>query len=120
MGSTPTSVAMPTWSAQTLAATALIAYYVFYGLRGALGDDAAVPDAVKPVKLTYVQGLGYHMLMDACFMIGIVVNDIAHVMMPAFVAAIVDDLPGAAPAAAFTIVFACLAPGAPARKPMTW
>ena len=78
---------MPTWSAPTLAATALIAYYVFYGLRGALGDDAAVPDAVKPVKLTYVQGLGYHMLMDACFMIGVVVNDIAHVMMPSFVAA---------------------------------
>merc|ERR1719231_765739 len=50
-------------------------------------------------------------------------------MMPAFVAAmvvvvyshfIVDDLPGAAPAAVFALVFACLARGAPARKPMNW
>merc|ERR1712054_318293 len=89
----------------------------------------AVPDAVKPAKLNYVQGLGFHMLMDACYMIGILVNDIAHVMMPAFVAAmlvvvyshfIIDDLPGAAPAGAFALVFACLARGAPARKPMKW
>merc|ERR550514_2298678 len=67
--------------------------------------------------------------MDACFMIGVVVNDIAHVMMPAFVAAmlvvvyshfIIDDLPGAAPAGAFALLFACLARGAPARKPMVW
>merc|ERR1712060_303467 len=93
---------MPTWNAPTLAVTALIAFYVFYGVRGALGDDSAVPDAVKPSKLTYVQGLGYHMLMDVCLMIGVVVNDIAHVMMPAFVAAmlaviyshlLIDDLP---------------------------
>merc|ERR1711924_21476 len=49
--------------------------------------------------------------------------------MPAFVAAmlvvvfshyIVDDLPGALPAGAFALVFACLARGAPARKPMKW
>merc|ERR1711998_111672 len=62
-------------------------------------------------------------------MIGIVVNDIAHVMMPPFAAAmlavvyshlIIDDLPGAAPAGAFALVFACLARGAPARKPMKW
>lgn len=120
---------MPTWSAPTLAATALIAYYVFYGLRGALGDDTAFPDAVKPVKITYVQGLGYHMLMDACFMIGVVVNDIAHVMMPFFVAAmlvvvysqcIIDDLPGAAPAGAFALVFAYLARGAPVWEPIKW
>jgi len=120
---------MPTWNAPTLAVSALIAIYVFCGVRGALGDDYAIPDAVKPAKLTYVQGLGYHMLMDVCFMIGVVVNDIAHVMMPAFVAAmlavvyahfIISDLPGAAPAAAFALVFACLARGAPARKPMKW
>lgn len=120
---------MPTWTVPTLAASVLIAFYVFYGVRGALGDDAAVPNAVKPVKLTYVQALGYHMLMDACFMIGIVVNDIAHVMMPTFVAAmlivvyshfIVDDLPGAAPAAVFALVFTCLASGAPSRKPIVW
>merc|ERR1711920_621506 len=69
------------------------------------------------------------MLITSCFMIGVVVNDIAHVMMPSFVAAmlvvvfshfIIDDLPGAAPAGAFALVFACLARGAPARKPMKW
>merc|ERR1719203_98032 len=69
------------------------------------------------------------MLMDACLMIGVVVNDIAHVMMPSFAAAmlvvvfshfIIDDLPGAMPAGAFALVFACLARGAPARKPMKW
>merc|ERR1711988_698270 len=62
-------------------------------------------------------------------MIGVVVNDIAHVMMPAFVAAmlavvyshyLIDDLPGAAPAGSFALVFACLARGAPAWKPMKW
>merc|ERR1719473_160457 len=62
-------------------------------------------------------------------MIGIIVNDIAHVMMPAFTVSmlvvvyshcIIDDLPGAAPAAVFALVFACLASGAPARKPMQW
>merc|ERR1711939_563048 len=62
-------------------------------------------------------------------MIGVVVNDIAHVMMPAFVAAmlatmyshfLIDDLPGAAPAGAFALLFACLARGAPPRKPMKW
>lgn len=120
---------MPTWNAPTLAASALIAYYVFYGLRGALGDDAAVPDVVKPAKLTYVQGLGYHMLMDVCFMIGVVVNDIAHLMMPSFLVAmlvvvysqfLIGDLPGAAPAVAFALVFAYLARGAPAREPMKW
>jgi len=120
---------MPTWNAPTLAVSALIAFQVFYGLRGALGDDSAIPDAVKPSKLTYVQGLGYHMLMDACLMIGVVVNDIAHVMMPAFVAAmlavmyshfLIDDLPGAAPAGGFALVFGCLARGAPARRPMKW
>merc|ERR1719337_459479 len=67
------------------------------------------------------------MLMDACYMVGVVVNDIAHVMMPAFVAAmlvvvysqfIINDLPGAAPAGAFALVFAFLARGAPARKPL--
>jgi len=120
---------MPTWNAPTLAVCALTAFYVFNGVRGALGDDSAIPHAVKPAKLTYVQGLGYHMLMDACFMIGVVVNDIAHVMMPSFVAAmlvvvyshfIIDDLPGAAPAGAVALVFACLARGAPDRKPMKW
>jgi len=120
---------MPTWNAPTLAVSALTAFYVFYGVRGALGDDCAAPNAVKPAQLMYAQGLSYHMLMDACFMIGAVVNDIAHVMMPAFVAAmlvvvyaqyIIDDLSGAAPAAVFALVFACLAHGAPARKPMTW
>lgn len=121
---------MPTWNAPTLAASALIAFYVFHGVHGALGNDSAIPAAVKPAKLAYVQGLGYHMLMDACFMIGIVVNDIAHVMMPSFVASmlvvmcshfIIHDLPGAAvPAGAFALVFACLAHGAPARKPMKW
>merc|ERR1719310_2140453 len=69
------------------------------------------------------------MLMDVCFMVGVVMNDIAHVMMPAFVAAmlavvyshlLIDDLRGAAPAGAFALVFACLARGAPARKPMKW
>jgi len=121
------STIMP--NAPTLAASALIAFYVFYGVRGALGDDSIVPDAVKPAKLTYVQALGYHMLMDACLMIGIVVNDIAHVMMPAFVTAmlvvvyshfIIDDMSGAVPAAVFALVFACLARGAPTRKPMKW
>jgi len=122
---------MPTWNAAapTLAVSVLTAFYMFYGLRGALGDDSAVPNAVKPAKLAYVQALGYHMLMDVCFMIGVVVNDIAHVMMPAFVAAmlavvyshfLINDLPGAAPAGAFAIVFACLAHGAPARKPIRW
>jgi len=120
---------MPTWNAPTLATAALIAFYVFNGVRGALGDDSAVPHAVKPADLMYVQALGFHMLMDACLMIGVVVNDIAHVMMPAFVVAmlavvfshyIIDDLPGAAPALAFALVFALLARGAPARKPMTW
>jgi len=120
---------MPTWNAPTLAVSALIAFYVFYGVRGALGDDSAVPDAVRPAKLTYVQALGYHMLMDVCLMVGVVMNDIAHVMMPAFVAAmlavvyshlLIDDLRGAAPAGAFTLAFACLARGAPARKPMKW
>merc|ERR1711998_360348 len=33
---------------------------------------------------------------------------------------ITDDLPGAAPAGAFAVVFACLARGAPARAPMKW
>ena len=93
----------------TLAVIALTALYVFNGVRCARGDDSAVPVTVKPANLMFVQGLGYHMLMDVCFMIGVVVNDIAHVMMPAFVAAmlivvsshfIIDDLPGAAPAAA--------------------
>jgi len=120
---------MPTWNAPTLAVSALIAYQVFYGVRGALGDDSAVPNALKPATLTFVQGLGYHMLMDACFMIGIVVNDIAHVMMPSFVAAMlvvvysqfsIGDLPGAAPAGALALVFTWLARGAPARKPMKW
>jgi hypothetical protein len=120
---------MPTWNAPTLAASALVAFYVFNGVRGVLGDDSAVPDALKPANRAYVQGLGYHMLMDACFMIGIIVNDIAHVMMPAFVAAMlvvvyshfmIDDLPGAAPSAAFALVFAYLARGAPSRKPMKW
>merc|ERR550514_1514026 len=120
---------MPTWNAPTLAVCALTAFYVFNGVRGALGDDSAIPHVVKPAKLTYVQGLGYHMLMDACFMIGVIVNDIAHVMMPAFVAAmlvvvysrfVIDDLPGATPAAVFALVFAFLARGAPARKPMMW
>merc|ERR1712139_280807 len=69
------------------------------------------------------------MLMDACLMIGVVVNDIAHVMMPASVAAmlivvsshiIIDDLPGAAPAGMFALVFTYLARGAPARQPMKW
>jgi len=117
--------------AQTLGATALIAYYLFYGVRGALGDDAVVPAAMKPANLMYVHGLGYHMIMDACFMIGVVVNDIAHEMMPAFVAAMLIvvyshqlgqeyDLLGAAPAGAFALVFAYLARGAPARKPMVW
>merc|ERR1712226_1107924 len=49
--------------------------------------------------------------------------------MPAFVAAmlvevfkqfIIDDLQGAAPVTVFALVFACLARGAPARKPMKW
>eukprot|EP00284_Hemiselmis_tepida_P006661 CAMPEP_0174929552 /NCGR_PEP_ID=MMETSP1355-20121228/27603_1 /TAXON_ID=464990 /ORGANISM="Hemiselmis tepida, Strain CCMP443" /LENGTH=240 /DNA_ID=CAMNT_0016175765 /DNA_START=64 /DNA_END=786 /DNA_ORIENTATION=+ len=123
---------MPTWNAQTLAVSALTAYYMFYGVRAALGDESAVPDVrdgVKSTKLLYVQTLGYHMLMDVCLMIGVVVNDIAHVMMPAFVAAmlavvfsqfIIDDLRGAAPAAAFALVFAFLVPGAPARKPIKW
>merc|ERR1712080_642806 len=70
------------------------------------------------------------MLMDACFMIGVVVNDIAHVMMPSFAAAMLivvfshfiidDDMPSAAPAGAFALLFACLARGGPARKPMKW
>lgn len=120
---------MPTWNAPTLAVSVLIAFYVFNGVRGALGDDSAIPDVLKPAKRTFVQGLSYHMLMDACFMIGVVMNDITHVMMPAFAAAmlvvvyshfIIDDLPGAAPAGAFALVFACLARGAPARKPMKW
>jgi len=120
---------MPTWNGPTLAVIALTAFYVFNGVRCALGDDSAVPVTVKPANLMFVQGLGYHMLMDVCFMIGVVVNDIAHVMMPAFVAAmlvvvsshfIIDDLPGAAPAAAFALVFTYLARGAPARQPMKW
>jgi len=120
---------MPTWNGPTFAVSALTAFYVFKGVRGALGDDSAVPVTVKPANLMFVQGFGYHMLMDVCFMIGVVVNDIAHVMMPAFVAAmlvvvsshfIIDDLPGAAPAAAFALVFAYLARGAPARQPMKW
>merc|ERR1712226_148432 len=120
---------MPTWNAPTLATSALIVFYVFNGVRGALGDDYAVPDAVKPANLMYVQALGFHMLMDACLMIGVVVNDIAHVMMPCFAVAmlvvvfshfIIDDIIGAAPAGAFALLFACLAPGAPSRKPMKW
>lgn len=120
---------MPTWNGPTLAIIALAAFYVFNGVRGALGDDSAVPVTVKPANLVFVQGIGYHMLMDVCLMIGVVVNDIAHVMMPAFVAAMlvvvsshfmIDDLPGAAPAAAFALVFVCLARGAPARQPMKW
>jgi len=120
---------MPTWNAPTLATAALTTFYVFNGVRGALGFDLAVPDAVKPANLMYVQGLGFHMLMDACFMIGIMVNDIAHVMMPTFSVAmlvvvlshfIMDDLPGAAPAGACALVFALLARGAPAWKPMQW
>jgi len=119
----------PTWNAPTLAICALIAFYVFNGVRGALGDDSAIPDAVKPAKLTFVQGLGYHMLMDAVLMIGVVLNDISHLMMPYFIAAMlvvvcshimIDDLPGAVPAGAFALVFACLARGAPARQPMKW
>merc|ERR1712228_883734 len=67
--------------------------------------------------------------MDACFMIGVLVKGVSHVMMPSFVAAMVvsvfahfitDDLTGAAPAGAFALVFACLARDAPARKPMKW
>lgn len=121
---------MPTWNAPTVAVSALLVFYVFNGVRGAFGDDSAVPDAVKPVKLMYTQALGFHMLMDACFMFGVIVNDISHVMMPSFVAAmlvvvfahliLLDGLPGAAPAGAFALVFACLARGAPARKPMKW
>jgi len=128
------SPAMPTWNAPTLAATALIAFYVFNGVRGALGDDSIVPDTLKPAKLgntyhSFVQAYGFHMLISACFMIGVVVNDIAHVMMPTFFAAmlvevfkhfVIDDLPGAAPAVAFALVFACLVRGAPAREPMKW
>jgi len=120
---------MPTWNAPTFAVTVLIAYYVFHGVRGVLGDDSAVPAAVKPVTTMFVQGLGYHMLMDVCYMIGAVYYDIAHVMMPAFVAAmlvvvyshfIIDDMAGAAPAGAFALVFAFLARYAPAREPMKW
>jgi len=120
---------MPTWNAPTMAASALTAVYVVNGVRGALGYDSAIPAAVKPAKLGIVQALGFHMLMDACLMIGVVANDIAHVMMPSFVAAmlvvvfshfIMDDMPGAAPAGAFALLCACLAPGAPARKPMKW
>lgn len=117
------------WNAPTLAVAALAAYYSLNGMRGAFGDSSVVPDAVKPVQLNYAQGLGFHMLMDVCFMIGIVCNDIAHVMMPFFVAAmlvvvyssvITEDLASAAPAGAFALVFAYLARGAPARKPMQW
>jgi len=120
---------MPSWNAPTLAATALIALSVYNGVRGALGDDSIVPDSVKPAKLAYVQALGFHLLMDACLMVGVVANDIAHEMMPAFVAAMLvvvsshhmlDDLPSAAPAGAFAFVFACLAPGASGRQPMKW
>jgi len=125
---------MPTWNAPTLAATALIAFYVFNGVRGALGDDSTLPDTLKPLKLGnkyhgFVQAYGFHMLISACFMTGVVVNDIAHVMMPTFVAAmlveafkhfVIDDLPGAAPAVAFALVFAFLSRGAPNRKPMKW
>lgn len=128
------SPAMPTWNAPTLAATALIAFYVFNGVRGALGDDSILPDTLKPAKLgstyhSFVQAYGFHMLISACFMIGVVVNDIAHVMMPTFFAAmlvevfkhfVIDDLPGAAPAVAFALVFACLVRGAPAREQMKW
>lgn len=120
--STPTS-------APTLAVSVLLAYYVFNGLRGALGDYSTVPAGLKPANLMYVQGLGYHMLMDACFMLGVLITDISHVMMPAFVAAmlvvvyshfITGNLSGAAPAGAFALVFACLSRGHPARKPMKW
>jgi len=122
------SQSMPT-NAPTLAVMALLAYYVFNGLRAAAGDDSAIPAGVKPANLMYVQALGYHMLMDACFMVGVLRLGIAHVMMPSFVVAmlvevyshfITDDLPGAAPAGAFALVFACLARGAPARKPSKW
>ena len=120
---------MPTWNAPTLAATALVAFYVFNGVRGVLGDNSVVPGAEKPVSLLFVQCIGYHMLMDACLIIGVVANDIAHVMMPAFVASMVvtvyshflmDDPRGSAPALAFGLVFAWLARGAPARNPMKW
>merc|ERR1711998_122231 len=123
--------AMPRWNAPTLAASALMTFYLFYGVRGALGDNSVVPNSLKSanLKLTFVQALGYHMLMDACLIGGVVMNDIAHVMMPTFVAAmlvevfkhfIIDDLPGAAPVTVFALVFACLTRGAPARKPMKW
>merc|ERR1719335_1262575 len=98
------SQSMPT-NAPTLAVMALLAYYVFNGLRAALGDDSAIPAGVKPASL-----------MDACFMVGVLRLGIAHVMMPSFVAAMVvvtyshlitDDLSGAGPAGAFALVFAC-------------
>lgn len=121
------SQSMPT--TPTLAVGALLAYYVFTGLRAALGDDSAIPDGVKPADLMFVKALGYHMLMDTCFMIGVLVKGVSHVMMPSFVAAmlvvaaahfITDDPTGAAPAGAFALLFACLARDAPARKPMEW
>merc|ERR1711920_907707 len=113
-------------NAPTLAVMLLLAYYVFNGLRAVLGDGSAIPDGVKPSNLMFVQALGYHMLMDACFMIGVLVKGVSHVMMPSFVAAMLvvvyshvttDDLTGAAPAGAFALLFACLARDAPARKP---
>merc|ERR1711998_337268 len=121
-------------NAPALAATAVIAFYVINGVRGALGDDSTLPDTVKPTKLgnayhSIVQAYGFHMLISACVMTGAVVNDIAHVMMPTFVAAmlvdvfkhfVIDDLPGAVPVTVAALVFACLARGAPAWKPMTW
>jgi len=125
---------MPTWNGPTLAASALMAYYVLNGVRGALGDESIVPDAVKSSKLSYVHALGYHMLMDACLILGIIVNDIAHVMMPFFVAAMLvvvyshftiaptssDAIIGAAPAGVFALVFAYLARGAPSGKLVKW
>jgi len=124
-----TRTEMPTWNAPTLTVIVLIAFYVYHGVRGALGEDSAVPDAVKPAKLMYVQALGFHILMDACLMVGVVVNDIAHEMMPAFLAAMLvvvssqymmDDLAGAAPAGTFALVFTFLVPGAPGRQPIKW
>jgi len=122
------SQSMP-MNAPTLAVMLLLAYYVFNGLRAVLGDGSAIPDGVKPANLMFVQALGYHMLMDACFMIGVLVKGVSHVMMPSFVAAMLvvvyshvttDDLTGAAPAGAFALLFACLARDAPARKPCRW
>merc|ERR1711937_205560 len=85
------SQAMPT-NAPSLAVMALLAYYVFNGLRAAAGDDSAIPAGVKPATLMYVQALGYHMLMDACFMVGVLRLGIAHVMMPSFVVAMLIEV----------------------------